>query len=192
MLWLLTVFAYLLGSLSFAIVLCRLAKCPDPRHAGSNNPGASNVLRIAGKQLALWTLLGDFSKGLLPVVVAAKLELSPQQQAWVGFGAFIGHLYPVFFSFSGGKGVATAAGVLFGLYPPTACLATIGWLTCFMLSRVSSLSAMVAIPLCFPLLVWQHPEALLPVSLMASLLIWRHRNNLHDLMHGRERSFKKL
>lgn len=189
MLWLLTLLAYLLGSFSFAIVLCRLAKHPDPRCCGSGNPGASNVLRIAGRQLALWTLLGDLCKGLLPILLAAELGLSPQQQAWVGFGAFVGHLYPVFFSFSGGKGVATAAGVLLGLYPPTALLAISGWLVTFIVTRISSASAMVAIPLSLPLLAWQHPEALLPVSLMASLLIWRHRNNLHDLMAGRERHF---
>jgi len=189
MLWLLTLLAYLLGSFSFAIVLCRLNNRPDPRRNGSGNPGASNMLRIAGKRLALWTLLGDLCKGLLPVLLAAEAGLSIQQQAWVGLGAFFGHLYPVFFSFNGGKGVATAAGILFGLCLPAALLAVSAWLVTFSLTRISSVSAMVALPFSMPLLVWQQPDALLPISLLASLLIWRHRSNLHDLMAGRERHF---
>lgn len=189
MLWLLTLLAYLLGSFSFAIVLCRLASQPDPRQNGSGNPGATNVLRVAGRRMALWTLLGDLCKGLLPVLLAAELGLSVQQQAWVGLGAFFGHLFPVFFSFHGGKGVATAAGILLGLCPLAAVLAISVWMLTFSLTRTSSLAAMIALPLSLPLLAWQQPEALWPISLLASLLIWRHRRNLHDLMHGQERRF---
>lgn len=189
MLWLLTLLAYLLGSFSFAIVLCRLASHPDPRQNGSGNPGATNVLRIAGRTMALWTLVGDLCKGLLPVLLAAELGLSTQQQAWVGLGAFFGHLFPVFFSFHGGKGVATAAGILLGLYPPAALLAISLWILTFYLTRTSSLAALTTLPLSLPLLAWQQPEALLPMSLLASLLIWRHRQNLHDLVQGRERHF---
>ncbi|TBU92012.1 glycerol-3-phosphate 1-O-acyltransferase PlsY [Stutzerimonas kirkiae] len=189
MFWLLTLLAYLLGSLSFAILLSRQAGMPDPRALGSGNPGATNMLRVAGKRLALWTLLGDLLKGLLPVLLAARLELSLQQQAWVGLAAVCGHLYPLYFRFRGGKGVATSAGALFGLYPPAALLAISAWLLTFRLTRTSSLAALTALPVCLPLLAWQQPEALLPISLLASLIVWRHRGNLHDLLAGRERHF---
>ena len=123
MFWLLATLAYLLGSLSFAILLSRLAGGPDPRASGSGNPGASNMLRVAGKKLAILTLLGDLLKGLLPVMLAAAWQFSVQQQAWIGLAAVLGHMYPLYFRFHGGKGVATAAGMLLGLYPPAALLA---------------------------------------------------------------------
>jgi glycerol-3-phosphate acyltransferase PlsY len=189
MFWLLALLAYLLGSLSFAILLSRLAGGPDPRDGGSGNPGASNMLRLAGKKLAILTLLGDLSKGLLPVLVAAALHFNIQQQAWIGLAAVIGHLYPVFFRFRGGKGVATAAGMLLGLYPPAALLAVGAWLLSFQLTRISSLAALIATPLTLPLLAWQQPGALLPMSALCGLIVWRHRGNLRDLFAGRERHF---
>jgi len=189
MFWQLTLLAYLTGSLSFAILISRLAGAPDPRAGGSGNPGATNMLRLAGKRLAIWTLLGDLLKGVLPVLLAASLGLSVQQQAWIGLAAVLGHLYPLYFSFRGGKGVATAAGALLGLYPPAAFLALGAWLLVFRLTRTSSAAALVALPVCLPLLAWQRPDALLPMSLLASLIIWRHRNNLRDLFAGRERHF---
>jgi len=189
MFWQLTLLAYLTGSLSFAILISRLAGAPDPRAGGSGNPGATNMLRLAGKRLAIWTLFGDLLKGVLPVLLAASLGLSVQQQAWIGLAAVLGHLYPLYFSFRGGKGVATAAGALLGLYPPAAFLALGAWLLVFRLTRTSSAAALVALPVCLPLLAWQRPDALLPMSLLASLIIWRHRNNLRDLFAGRERHF---
>lgn len=189
MFWQLTLLAYLTGSLSFAILISRLAGAPDPRAGGSGNPGATNMLRLAGKRLAIWTLLGDLLKGVLPVLLAASLGLSVQQQAWIGLAAVLGHLYPLYFSFRGGKGVATAAGALLGLYPPAAFLALGAWLLIFRLTRTSSAAALVALPVYLPLLAWQRPDALLPMSLLASLIIWRHRNNLRDLFAGRERHF---
>ncbi|WP_313242756.1 glycerol-3-phosphate 1-O-acyltransferase PlsY [Stutzerimonas nitrititolerans] len=189
MFWQLTLLAYLTGSLSFAILISRLAGAPDPRAGGSGNPGATNMLRLAGKRLAIWTLFGDLLKGVLPVLLAASLGLSVQQQAWIGLAAVLGHLYPLYFSFRGGKGVATAAGALLGLYPPAAFLALGAWLLVFRLTRTSSAAALVALPVCLPLLAWQRPGALLPMSLLASLIIWRHRNNLRDLFAGRERHF---
>jgi len=189
MFWQLTLLAYLTGSLSFAILISRLAGAPDPRAGGSGNPGATNMLRLAGKRLAIWTLFGDLLKGVLPVLLAASLGLSVQQQAWIGLAAVLGHLYPLYFSFRGGKGVATAAGALLGLYPPAAFLALGAWLLIFRLTRTSSAAALVALPVCLPLLAWQRPDALLPMSLLASLIIWRHRNNLRDLFAGRERHF---
>jgi len=189
MFWQLTLLAYLTGSLSFAILISRLAGAPDPRAGGSGNPGATNMLRLAGKRLAIWTLFGDLLKGVLPVLLAASLGMSVQQQAWIGLAAVLGHLYPLYFSFRGGKGVATAAGALLGLYPPAAFLALGAWLLVFRLTRTSSAAALVALPVCLPLLAWQRPDALLPMSLLASLIIWRHRNNLRDLFAGRERHF---
>jgi len=189
MFWLLTLLAYLIGSLSFAILLSRLAGIPDPRAGGSGNPGATNMLRLAGKRLAICTLFGDLLKGLLPVLLAASLDMSVQQQAWIGLAAVCGHLYPLYFRFRGGKGVATAAGALLALYPPAALLAIAAWLLVFSMTRTSSLAALIALPLCLPLLAWQQPGALLPMSLLATLIVWRHRSNVRDLFAGRERHF---
>ncbi len=189
MFWLLAIFAYLLGSLSFAILLSRLAGGPDPRASGSGNPGATNMLRVAGKRLAIFTLIGDLLKGLLPILLADLLGFNLQQQAWIGLAAVIGHLYPVYFNFRGGKGVATAAGMLLGLYPPAAMLAVSAWALVFVLTRTSSLAALIATPLTLPLLAWQQPAALLPVCVLTGLIVWRHRGNLRDLFAGRERHF---
>ena len=187
---LLLVCAYLLGSVSFAIILSRYYGSSDPRSQGSGNPGATNMLRVAGKRLAILTLLGDLSKGLLPILLASALDLNQQQQAWIGLAAVIGHLYPLYFNFRGGKGVATTAGMLLGLYPPAALLALAVWLLTFSLTRISSLAALASVPLCLPLLAWQQPHALLPVSVLSLLLVWRHRSNLKDLLAGNERSFR--
>jgi len=189
MFWLLATLAYLLGSLSFAILLSRLAGGPDPRASGSGNPGATNMLRVAGKRLAILTLLGDLCKGLLPVLAANLLGLDTQQQAWIGLAAVIGHLYPLYFRFQGGKGVATAAGMLLGLYPPAALLALAAWALTFALTRTSSLASLIATPLTLPLLAWQQPAALLPMCALTGLIVWRHRGNLRDLFAGRERHF---
>ncbi len=189
MFWLLATLAYLLGSLSFAILLSRLAGGPDPRASGSGNPGATNMLRVAGKRLAILTLLGDLCKGLLPVLAANLLGLDVQQQTWIGLAAVIGHLYPVYFRFQGGKGVATAAGMLLGLYPPAALLALATWALTFALTRTSSLASLIATPLTLPLLAWQQPAALLPMCALTGLIVWRHRGNLRDLFAGRERHF---
>jgi len=189
MFWLLAILAYLLGSLSFAILLSRLFGTADPRAQGSGNPGATNMLRLAGRRMAMLTLLGDLLKGLLPVLIAAALGLATQRQAWIGLAAVIGHLYPLYFRFQGGKGVATAAGMLLGLYPPAALLAAAAWLLTFVLTRTSSLAALIATPLTLPLLAWQRPEALLPMSALTVLIVWRHRGNLRDLFAGRERHF---
>lgn len=148
---LLLVGAYLTGSLSFAIVLSRYYGSSDPRAQGSGNPGATNMLRVAGKRLAILTLLGDLSKGLLPILLANALNFDLQQQAWIGLAAVLGHLYPLYFNFRGGKGVATTAGMLLGLYPPAALLALGVWVLTFNLSRISSLSSLTSIFLCLPL-----------------------------------------
>jgi len=181
--------AYLLGSISFAVLLSQHYGTDDPRQQGSGNPGASNMLRVAGKRLALLTFLGDLGKGLLPILLANWLGLNLQEQAWVGFAAVVGHQYPVFYKFKGGKGVSTTAGMLLGVYPPAALLAVSVWLLTFYLSRTSSLAALSALPLTLPLLAWQQPHALLPASMLTLLLVWRHRSNLKDLLAGTERRF---
>lgn len=189
MFWLLATLAYLLGSLSFAILLSRLTGNPDPRMSGSGNAGATNMLRLAGKKLAVLTLFGDVCKGLLPVLIADLVGLSLQQQAWIGVCAVLGHLFPLYFRFRGGKGVATAAGMLLGIYLPAALLALLAWLLTFYLTRTSSLAALIATPLTLPLLAWQEPAALVPMSVLTLLIVWRHRGNLRDLFAGRERHF---
>lgn len=189
MFWSLAAFAYLLGSVSFAILLSRLTGSPDPRASGSGNAGATNMLRLAGKRLAVLTLLGDLCKGLLPVLLASFCGLEPMQQAWIGVCAVLGHMFPLYFRFRGGKGVATAAGMLLGLYPPAALLALTAWLLTFYLTRTSSLASLIATPLTLPLLAWQEPRALLPMTVLTLLIVWRHRGNLRDLLAGRERHF---
>src|SRR5512145_106507 len=136
--------AYLLGSLSTAIILCRLMGLPDPRTQGSGNPGATNVLRFGGKKLAAFTLLGDMLKGLLPVVVASFITDNATVLALVAMAAFLGHLYPVFFGFRGGKGVATALGVLLGLSWQVGLAVLVTWVVMALVFRISSLSALIA------------------------------------------------
>ncbi|WP_236533371.1 glycerol-3-phosphate acyltransferase, partial [Pseudomonas syringae] len=123
MFWLLATFAYLLGSLSFAILLSRLSGSPDPRASGSGNAGATNMLRLAGKKLAILTLLGDLCKGLIPVWLAGSWGLDPSQQGWIGVCASLGYLFPLYFPFLAVKCFAPAAGVLLCLFPPASALA---------------------------------------------------------------------
>ncbi|WP_312932203.1 glycerol-3-phosphate 1-O-acyltransferase PlsY [Pseudomonas sp.] len=189
MFWFLALLAYLLGSLSFAIVLSRLTGSPDPRLGGSGNAGATNMLRLAGRRMAILTLLGDLCKGILPVVLARLAGLDLQAQAWIGLCAVGGHVFPVYFRFQGGKGVATAAGMLMVVYLPAALLAIGVWALTLYLSRTSSLAALIATPLTLPLLAWHQPEALLPTAVLTLLIVWSHRNNLRALLAGHERHF---
>jgi len=184
----LVVVAYLLGSISSAVVVCRLMGLPDPRTQGSNNPGATNVLRIAGKKAAAVTLVGDSLKGLIPMLAGHLLGLSPAVLAATGLAAFLGHLYPVFFGFRGGKGVATALGVQFGLWWPIGLTVAAVWLFVAKVLRISSLSALVSMALA-PLIVWFFwPEPiLLGMQVLISLLLfWRHRSNIVNLISGQE------
>ena len=192
---LLTVAAYLLGSISSAIIVCRLMGLPDPRSQGSNNPGATNVLRIGGKKAAAITLVGDSLKGLVPVLVGQLLGVGPAGLAAAGLAAFIGHLFPVFFGFRGGKGVATALGVqfglgapVFGLWLPVGLPVALLWLFVAKVLRISSLAGLISMALA-PVLVWLFglPPVLIGMQLvMTGLLIWRHRSNIEKLLSGRE------
>jgi glycerol-3-phosphate acyltransferase PlsY len=184
--------AYLLGSISSAIIVCRLLKLPDPRGQGSGNPGATNVMRIGGKKAAAITLVGDMLKGLIPVLVAKFLGASIAVQALVAVAAFLGHLYPVFFGFRGGKGVATALGVLLGLHWPVGLLTIATWLVIAKVFKVSSLAALLSI-LVTPLYIgWLIPERSLIIAMlfMGTLLFWRHRSNIRNLLDGSEGKIK--
>jgi glycerol-3-phosphate acyltransferase PlsY len=180
--------AYLLGSISSAIVICKLCGLPDPRGQGSGNPGATNVLRYGGKKVAAGVFLGDMLKGLLPVLAAYWLGLSAATIAIVGLLAFAGHIWPVFFGFRGGKGVATAFGVLLGwAWLPAAVLAAV-WIGAAVISRISSLGAISA-AVCAPLAVWalqDQPVYAWATMLMSVVLLWRHRSNLRNLLRGTE------
>ncbi|NBS17480.1 MAG: glycerol-3-phosphate 1-O-acyltransferase PlsY [Gammaproteobacteria bacterium] len=187
-LWSLIPLAYLMGSLSTAVIVSKLFGLPDPRQEGSKNPGATNVLRLGGKKAAAITLIGDALKGLIPVLIARHFELPVEILAAVGLAAFLGHLFPVFFGFRGGKGVATALGVLsgFSIWVGLAVLAT--WLLMAFLFRISSLAALLAAALS-PLYLWLilHSGVLAGAALaMALLLISRHRGNIERLLKGEE------
>lgn len=185
---LLVAFAYLLGSLSTAVITCHLMGLPDPRSQGSGNPGATNVLRIGGKKAAAITLFGDMLKGLLPVLLAKALGASIPVQAMTAFAAFLGHLYPVFFDFKGGKGVATALGVLLGLNWLVGLATIATWLVMAALFRISSLAALIAIALTPGYIAGLQPEpALLTGSVVIGvMLFWRHRSNIRNLRDGTE------
>jgi glycerol-3-phosphate acyltransferase PlsY len=180
--------AYLLGSISSAILVCRLMGLPDPRTLGSNNPGATNVLRIGGKKAAAITLFGDGLKGFIPVFIGLKLGVSPLVLGLTGLAAFLGHLYPLFFGFKGGKGVATALGVQFGFsWMIGAAVAGI-WLFIAFGLKISSLAALVAMALA-PLVVWffwPDPALVAIQTIISIILFWRHRTNICDLLSGKE------
>lgn len=189
---LLIAFAYILGSVSSAIVVCRLMGLPDPRTQGSNNPGATNILRIGGKKAAAITLVGDSLKGLVPLLIAHALEVTPLVFALTGMAAFLGHLYPVFFGFKGGKGVATALGVQFGLHWMIGGAVAAIWLFMAKVVNISSLAALVSMALA-PLivwLVWPAPELIIMQTALTLILFWRHRSNIRNLVTGEEGKIK--
>jgi glycerol-3-phosphate acyltransferase PlsY len=184
--------AYLIGSLSFAVIVSRLMGLSDPRSYGSGNPGATNVLRSGNKAAAVLTLVFDALKGALPVLAVqywgAAYGLGEGTAALVGLAAFIGHLWPVFFRFVGGKGVATAVGVLLGLNPALAGLALLSWGVVLYFSRYVSLASIVAAALApiYQMLFWETGPLAGCAALMALLLVWRHEGNIRKLLAGTE------
>lgn len=177
-------FSYLLGSISTAIITCRIMKLPDPRNLGSGNPGTTNVLRIGGIKAAITTFIGDFLKGFIPVFIANKMNMGNIEIVLIALATFIGHLYPIFFKFHGGKGVATAFGIIMALYWPLGLLAITIWIVVYLFLRISALSALITaitIPI-FSLyfhLPWTY---LLLVIIMSLFLIWRHQSNIANLL----------
>ncbi len=184
--------AYLIGSLSFAVIVSRAMGLSDPRSYGSGNPGATNVLRSGNKTAAILTLLFDLLKSLLPVLAVVHwgpaYGLGEGTAALVGLAAFIGHVWPVFFRFQGGKGVATAAGALLGLNPALGLTVLAIWLAVAYFTRYSSLAALIA-ALAAPvvqMVAWNPSSATLAITAMSALLIWRHSANISKLMAGTE------
>jgi len=186
------VLAYFAGSVSAAILVCRALGLPDPRTDGSGNPGATNVLRIGGKKAAAMTLVGDMAKGLIPVGIANLLFDDTALIALVGLGALLGHLYPIFFNFEGGKGVATAFGVTFGLSPIAGLFAGASWLLSAALFRRSSLSAIIAFSLLPAYWLWHNERTYMVLAILfAGLLIYTHRGNIQRLIDGTEPAIGK-
>lgn len=179
---------YLCGSISSAIVICRLLGHGDPRTIGSGNPGTTNVLRHFGKVPAVLTLVGDIAKGLVPVALCTYLGFDDHAIAFAGTGAFLGHLYPVFFGFAGGKGVATLIGVLLGFNPWLGVTFVGCWIAVAVLTRYSSLSALTATALS-PVagyLLGVSPAIVAAVTAMGVIVYWRHRANIRNLITGVE------
>ena len=184
----LIVMAYLMGSISTAIITCRVMDLPDPRDEGSENPGASNVYNIGGKKAAAITLVGDALKGLIPVLLGRFMGVDEIGLSLIGLAAFFGHLYPFFFSFKGGKGVATALGVILGLSWPVALVMIGTWLVVLKLFKLSSLSALVTAILT-PLYVYFINGSVVytvMVCVLSVILIWRHRSNIVKILDGTE------
>lgn len=188
---LLLIIAYLLGSLSSAIILCKGMQLPDPRTQGSGNPGATNVLRFSGKKLAVMVLLGDVLKGIIPILLAKYFVFAPAEIACVGIAVFLGHLFPVFFHFRGGKGVATAWGILLALAWPLGVAAGVTWLLVFLVFRYSSLAALVTATLMpvYGLYFTHSLDYVMMILCLSVLLFWRHRKNIDQLRAGTEKPF---
>ena len=186
--YLLPLAAYLIGSVSTAVVIARAMGLQDPREVGSKNPGATNILRYGGKVAAILTLVGDVLKGVVPVLLARALAADAVTVTLCGFAAFLGHLFPVFFSFRGGKGVATALGVWLAISPWVGLALVVTWVLMALLFRYSSLSALTAAIAAPFYVAWLLPSApyLSTMIVMSAILIFRHRSNIRNLFAGTE------
>lgn len=188
------VVAYLLGSIAFGILVSKAFGLPDPRTVGSGNIGATNVARSGKKSAAILTLLGDVLKGWLPVYLALRYDMLMWVVGSVGLAVFFGHLYPIFYKFKGGKGVATALGVMLA-FSPLLGLAALGtWILVFAITRYSSLAAITAAalsPIYAVFLLSAYKDYFLSVLVMAVFLVWRHKSNIEKLMNGTESGFGK-
>lgn len=185
--------SYLLGSISSAVIVCKLLGLPDPRTQGSKNPGATNVTRIGGKKAGYLTFLGDFLKGFLPVLVAILLNANDKAIALAGLGAFLGHLYPIFFAFKGGKGIATLVGIIAALSWKLLLGFVVVWVGLLLTSGFVSLASMLAAVAVF-ILAWVLGYSVVIVVLfavLAALVIYRHRSNIVNLKQGKELHFRK-
>ncbi len=183
----LLILAYLTGSISSAVIVCRIMSLPDPREFGSNNPGATNVLRLGGKKAAILTLIGDILKAVIPILIGYALELHSRNLGWVGFMAFIGHLYPLYFNLKGGKGMATYFGVLVTLSPVLLIYGLTTWLITAFFTRYSSLASMLTSIAVSAFGFYIDKKYFFPLFAMSLILIWRHRSNIKNLWNGTER-----
>ena len=184
----LVILAYFIGSVSAAIISCKILGKVDPRTVGSKNPGATNVLRHGGKKAAAFTLIGDMLKGVIPVAIGHAFGLDWSWLALIGVAAFMGHLYPVYYGFKGGKGVATAFGVFLGLNPILGIVLLLSWIIAALIFNISSLSALIATllaPIYFYVVTGSLPLffGLLFITLM---IYWRHRTNIVEIINGTE------
>lgn len=180
-------FAYLIGSINFAVITSRLSNKPDPRTQGSGNPGFTNMLRTSSKWLALFVLVGDAIKGALPVLLAYHFNVDSSLLSLIALLAVIGHMYPIYFSFRGGKGVATTLGAIIALSWPVGLALLITWVTVALLFRYSSLASLSSIVL-LPvyIVLFANREFILPMLLLTVLVIFRHRLNIKRLLKGDE------
>ncbi len=190
---LLIIVAYLIGSISSAIVICKILGIADPRTVGSKNPGATNVLRHGGKKAAFFTLLGDVLKGVIPVAVGHAFGLDWGWLVLIGLAAFLGHIHPIYYGFKGGKGVATALGVYFGLNPLVGIVVAITWLISALIFNISSLSALIATLLAPLYFFWVTGSLYLFLGLVSitALIYWRHRQNILRILDGTEDKISK-
>lgn len=178
--------AYLLGSVSSAVLICRLFRLPDPREHGSGNPGATNVLRLGGRLAAVLVLVGDILKGMIPVWVGYLIGINPFMLGLIAIAACLGHIYPIFFHFRGGKGVATALGAMAPIGLDLTGMLIGSWLLVLLLSGYSSMAAIVT-ALLAPLFTWLvKPQFTMPVAMLACLIIFRHQDNIRRLFEGTE------
>lgn len=178
--------AYLLGSVSSAVLICRLLHLPDPRTVGSKNPGATNVLRMGGKKAAASVLLCDMLKGTIPVWSSYFLGIEPLLLGLIAIAACLGHIYPIFFHFKGGKGVATALGAMAPIGLDLTAMIIITWGLVFIAFRYSSLAALVSVILA-PFYTWMiKPHYTLPVAMLCCLIVYRHHFNIKRLLDGTE------
>ena len=184
----LVILAYFLGSVSTAVISCKLLGKVDPRTVGSKNPGATNVLRHAGKKAAFFTLLGDLLKGLVPVAIGHALNLDWGWLVLIGIAAFLGHVFPIYYGFKGGKGVATALGVYLGLNPIVGVVVILTWLISTLVFNISSLSALIATLLAPLYFFWVTGSFNLFLGLVfiTVLIYWRHRTNIMEIIDGTE------
>jgi len=185
--------AYLIGSISTAIITCKIMGIKDPRNTGSNNPGATNVLRHGGKKAAIITLFGDMLKGLIPVLLAVQLQFEATGVALVGLCALLGHIFPLYYGFKGGKGVATFYGVILAMNWLAGLIALAIWLFIAVVLKISSLSALVSI-FATPFILWYFSNSIeltAAVASMSLLVFWRHKKNIQALLQGSEAKIGK-
>lgn len=180
------ILAYLGGSISSAVLVCRCYGLPDPRENGSHNPGATNVLRLGGRSAAILVFVCDMSKGTLPVYLAWYLGITPFFLGLIGVAACLGHMYPLFFHFQGGKGVATALGTMLPIGLDMGAMMLTTWVVVLLLSGYSSLAALVAALLAPLYTYWLKPEYTMPVAMLCALVVYRHRENIIRLLNGQE------
>ena len=180
--------AYLIGSFSTAIITCKIMGIEDPRSTGSNNPGATNVLRHGGKKAAIITLIGDMLKGLIPVLIATQLQMETTIIALTALFALLGHVFPLYYGFKGGKGVATFYGTILAINWQVGLIVLLIWLLIAALIKISSLSALVSI-FSTPFVLWYFSHSMgltMACAIMSMIVFWRHKQNIRSLLRGSE------